>query len=439
MWRQYSQMEAQPSFSPRPPTISVAEWNDQAATFCTSFGDCSSLVLEFRDKILVSNPYDVYETAVLIKQFLESCDQYFSLLESFWTRGYFAPTTEITADIRDLQRYFLHFKAKKQCWNLPKLPWRWMQYRSELLRGSRIRAAVRVLWLLSLNKHDISVALDRYGESIEGLTSKLNPEVSQVKLHILSRKLPDKYKWLLDFSLQPSFGWQMFLILVGEFTAVCANFPGPIPSFHEWKVDFWTYEAIKSGDSQCPICGATYGPVYSEEENTEPALRLQECGHVCGMRCLKHWADNDGLSCPLCRKLPVALPIPLSHSAIPVYRRMCKVHDEIRKASIAIDRYILNEPSNFDNELFVNMIHRGVINLRTNAIGWCDLSIVNREQAWLDRVQRGLPKEEAVASDDVRVRWLAVDKPLTEDRHRMTYLEDGVLTHLTEMGYRMES
>jgi len=54
---------------------------------------------------------------------------------------------------------------------------------------------------------------------------------------------------------------------------------------------------------ECPICKEPYGTANVDNSGTEYAVRLPECGHVVGSKCIAVWLAPDRYqnSCPLCR------------------------------------------------------------------------------------------------------------------------------------------
>jgi hypothetical protein len=54
-----------------------------------------------------------------------------------------------------------------------------------------------------------------------------------------------------------------------------------------------TDEAMNSEDSECEVCGFSFGHTHSVEEATEPAVKTS-CSHIIGALCLQTWVEFGG-------------------------------------------------------------------------------------------------------------------------------------------------
>jgi hypothetical protein len=103
----------------------------------------------------------------------------------------------------------------------------------------------------------------------------------------------------------------------------------------------WTKE-VGEGE-ECCICRYTFGPEYSDENITEPAVKTV-CGHVLGTQCVQQWIEGHN-TCPVCRQPLFGLERSLPAAVQPLYHSLKKREAEFRRLEPIADEYFLREPS----------------------------------------------------------------------------------------------
>lgn len=132
----------------------------------------------------------------------------------------------------------------------------------------------------------------------------------------LAEHLPNRLKWLVDWSVLPSHETLVLIMHLEDIRWLYQNWkhmPREIadlakergmdcaPVLEEYTTPY-TVEAMPSqkDDKICTICTKSFSPECNGELQTESAV-ITHCGHILGAHCLQRWANERG-TCPFCRR-----------------------------------------------------------------------------------------------------------------------------------------
>ncbi|KAF2790346.1 hypothetical protein K505DRAFT_377584 [Melanomma pulvis-pyrius CBS 109.77] len=168
----------------------------------------------------------------------------------------------------------------------------------------------------------------------------------------IASALSARSQWILDLTLIPSLEIQILMLLVSHVQEATAAFwemvdgfpdavrrvaretssPGiPIRLFTR----LWTRRAMASEDKTCCICFEPYAHPILSGGNREDAVRVSECGHVFGARCLQRIIDMGRTNCPYCNQSMLRFGR--------VGRKMENLEREIEGLDERVDRFFLEE------------------------------------------------------------------------------------------------
>ncbi|KAF2865179.1 hypothetical protein BDV95DRAFT_587531 [Massariosphaeria phaeospora] len=210
-------------------------------------------------------------------------------------------------------------------------------------RGTRIMVAARMYWLQcrAQNSQEMLPATGRY--------ASLN--MDPVFLH---ENLPNSCKWLVDFTIYPSYesclllaevhynmdlrrAWEARQSDLADF--VSEHHLAVIPDTKVFTTTPALAELEASDDTDCDICGFKLGPEYNEELETEPAIKTH-CNHIFGESCLKSWIDTGHSTCPKCRASMYDFKLTLPEVAVPYYEVIQSTIFELDTLETEIDMLI---------------------------------------------------------------------------------------------------
>ena len=174
----------------------------------------------------------------------------------------------------------------------------------------------------------------------------------QYGLDILEQNLDAKHRWLLGNNMPEDIEGRAFLAFSGYLSfhnlrrfqetiermiraSARTDLPKEVPDVSDFTIDF-TDEASKTPVNSCDICYFRYSALYSVEELTEPAVKL-ECGHILGSLCLQKWTNDGHNSCPFCRRKLYGLEHKLPASLHKNYWYVVKAYKELRDFDERID------------------------------------------------------------------------------------------------------
>jgi hypothetical protein len=198
------------------------------------------------------------------------------------------------------------------------------------IQDARIYIGSRVNWIEQRT---------REGQNPYGIAHRYSNLVTH-QPSLLSSLREDR-KWIVDWAIIPEVEIHCLIILVGNVYSYHSRIDMCIgelrqqhsdtrPKVDEITID-WTREAMVTTDKTCEICTYNFGPTFSDEWVTEPAVKTA-CNHVIGKLCLQNWI-NEHSTCPFCRRelydrLPAAAR-PLHGEMLEERRMLAELDEEI--------------------------------------------------------------------------------------------------------------
>ncbi|KAF2245804.1 hypothetical protein BU26DRAFT_577081 [Trematosphaeria pertusa] len=124
--------------------------------------------------------------------------------------------------------------------------------------------------------------------------------------------------------------------------------PGRVPSMDVFPV--CTEDALAPGSENrsCPMCAFDFGPVYSQDNATEPAVKTP-CGHFIGRHCLESWLSHG--TCPVCPQPLLSFEDQLPVAAREPYLELLNLNECTNALDEEVDKYLLEGPKEvYDDE-----------------------------------------------------------------------------------------
>ncbi|KAH9882458.1 hypothetical protein J1614_000694 [Plenodomus biglobosus] len=122
----------------------------------------------------------------------------------------------------------------------------------------------------------------------------------------------------------------------------------------------YTQEAMAAedpADRRCFVCFFDYGPDFSDDAQTEPAVKTK-CGHVQGASCLEIQITEGSTTCALCRQPLFGLEHRLPEKAATAYLELMGLIAESEKLDEETDKYILEGCRDTHGPEFGVLLHK---------------------------------------------------------------------------------
>jgi hypothetical protein len=208
--------------------------------------------------------------------------------------------------LREFTRLWTYAKRGEDCLDLPEPED--MNVTNWDLATARLVAAARLLW--------VQVREEQGKDVYESGTARYTePAEDPAYLH---GNLKPEHKWLLDFTVVPTYETHILLhnVLINmrihkkwrqnlEDILDLSEESGLLktPQVEEFTTP-WTREAMQVCDERgnsidCPICSRPYS--FADGRKTGRATKTA-CNHVLGAQCLQNWVDLGKSTCPICRR-----------------------------------------------------------------------------------------------------------------------------------------